>query len=186
MSNTLTTKAKLSPRLVKGEGSSHPAIMIVGEVPGDVEDKAGRPFVGPAGKLLRSLLIEIGIDAKKIFLTNAVKRFKYIPRGKRRLHQKPNAVEIRASRPMLEKEIETLKPKVIVALGATAAASLCGHPVKIKDSRSNWLESPLTIPILVSWHPSAVLRSPDADTRKEMRDQLKADLKKAWSAVSEK
>lgn len=178
--------AKHSTQTVFGEGSERPLLMIVGEVPGDVEDKLGHPFVGPAGKLLHVILAELGIDPQKIYLTNAVKHFKFVQRGKRRLHQKPNSSDIRACHPWLTKEIESLNPKVLMALGSTAAAALVDGHVTIQASRSHWLKSRVNeVPMLVSWHPSAILRSPDPSARKIKRKQLKADLAKAWKKAKE-
>jgi uracil-DNA glycosylase family protein len=173
--------AKKSTQTVFGEGPEHPLLMIVGEVPGDAEDLAGHPFVGPAGKLLRQIFTELEIDPEKVYVTNAVKHFKFVKSGKRRLHQKPNAGDIHACQPWLLKEMQLLKPKVILALGATAAATLCDRPVTINSARTRWVTARINqIPLLVSWHPSAILRSPDPNARLVKRNELKADLKNAW------
>jgi DNA polymerase len=163
-----------------------PMLMLVGEQPGDREDLAGQPFVGPAGSLLAVLLAELGIPPERTYLTNAVKHFKYIGgRGKRRLHQRPNTAEIGACRPWLEAEVATLRPAVIIALGRTAAASVCGKATALGRARGRWLRSALgSARVLVSWHPAAVLRAPDPAVRAEKRAQLKDDLNKAWRFVT--
>src|ERR1700728_1898983 len=127
---------------VFGEGSAHARIMLVGEQPGNDEDLQGRPFVGPAGQLMDRLLVEAGIDRNKVYVTNVVKHFKWEPRGKRRIHTKPNAAEIAACRPWLEAEIAVLKPKVVVCLGATAAQALLGRDFRVTQHRGERLKSP--------------------------------------------
>jgi probable DNA metabolism protein len=176
--------AKYSTQTVFGEGAKKAAIMIVGEQPGDQEDRQGHPFVGPAGALLDEILEELGIDRDQVYVTNAVKHFKFTQRGKVRLHAKPSASEVHACRPWLEKEIEAVEPQVIVALGATAAASVCGRAVKIGAEHGSWLGGALpNTRVLVSWHPSAILRSIDEESRHEKRAQLKEDLRKVRDFV---
>jgi DNA polymerase len=152
--------------------------MLVGEQPGDLEDRAGHPFVGPAGKLLDTALLQAGIDRTRVYVTNTVKHFKFVPieRG-RRLHKKPNAAEIRACKPWLETEIRTVKPRVIVALGATAAQALLGKQFRVTQDRGRPIPSELAEAIVATVHPSAILRAPD-DAREEARREFIADLKR--------
>jgi DNA polymerase len=152
--------------------------MLVGEQPGDLEDRAGHPFVGPAGKLLDSSLQQAGIDRTRVYVTNAVKHFKFVPieRG-RRLHKKPSAAEVRACHPWLQAEIRVLKPKVIVALGATAAQALLGKQFRVTQDRGKAIPSDLADVIVATVHPSSVLRAPD-DAREEARRDFVADLKR--------
>ena len=163
---------------VFGEGSPHAPIMLVGEQPGDQEDVQGKPFVGPAGKLLQATLKEAGIDPKQVYLTNVVKHFKWEPRGKRRIHKKPGASEIAACRPWLDAEIVALKPKVIVCLGATAAQTLLGRSFRVTEHRGELLESSLAPYIMAMVHPSSILWAPDEKTRYEQERQFLKDLKK--------
>jgi uracil-DNA glycosylase len=162
---------------VFGEGPRSAEIMLVGEQPGDQEDRAGHPFVGPAGRLLDAGLKEAGIDRTRVYLTNAVKHFKFvlIERG-RRLHKKPNAAEVRACNPWLIEEIRLLKPRVIVALGATAAQALLGKQFRVTQDRGKLNPSELAEAIVATVHPSSVLRAPD-DAREEARRDFFADLK---------
>jgi DNA polymerase len=164
---------------VAGEGSRQAALLFVGEQPGDEEDLIGRPFVGPAGRLLRGLFDELGIDAATAFITNAVKHFKWEPRGKRRLHKTPAQAEFDACHVWLEKEIDTLQPKVIVALGANALVSLVGRRMTLTAGRESMLLRPDGTRIIATYHPSAVLRAPDSDRRQELRAILRDDLKLA-------
>jgi DNA polymerase len=151
--------------------------MLVGEQPGDAEDLAGLPFVGPAGRLLDRALEEAGIDRSRVYVTNVVKHFKWEPRGKRRIHAKPNAAEIGACRPWLETEIALVKPRVLVCLGATAAQALLGRGFKVTRQRGEFVASPLAPLVTATVHPSSILRAPDDESRRtEMRD-LVADLK---------
>ena len=152
--------------------------MFVGEQPGNQEDMEGKPFVGPAGKLLDEALIAAGIDRKEVYVTNAVKHFKWEPRGKRRIHQKPNAKEIAACRPWLEAEIAALKPEIIVCLGATAAQSLLGHDFHVTLNRGKFLTSPLAPVVMATVHPSSILRVPGEKSRYEQMQSFIADLKK--------
>jgi DNA polymerase len=151
--------------------------MLVGEQPGDQEDRQGHPFVGPAGRLLNAALEEAGIDRRRVYITNAVKHFKFVPieRG-RRLHKKPAAAEVRACNPWLQEEIRLLKPRVVVALGATAAQALLGKQFRVTQNRGKTLPSALAEVIVATVHPSAVLRAPD-DVRDEARREFVADLK---------
>jgi uracil-DNA glycosylase len=151
---------KLGTQTIFGEGGAHSKLMLVGEQPGDQEDLAGKPFVGPAGKLLDKALDEAGIDRKKVYVTNAVKHFKWEPRGKRRIHKKPNAAEIAACRPWLDAEIAAIKPKVVVCLGATAAQALLGKDFRVTQHRGEFVESALAPHVAATVHPSSILRLP--------------------------
>jgi uracil-DNA glycosylase len=153
-------------------------MMFVGEQPGDQEDRAGKPFVGPAGRLLDDALVEAGIDRTKVFVTNAVKHFKWEPSGKRRLHKKPNAREIAACRPWLDAEIAALRPHVIVCLGATAAQALLGRDFRVTQRRGEFVPSPLAPRVMATVHPSSILRAPDDDTRHLEMRRFIDDLKK--------
>jgi uracil-DNA glycosylase family protein len=168
---------KNATQTVFGQGPSNARIMFVGEQPGDVEDKEGAPFVGPAGRLLRESLEEVGLDPDEVYLTNAVKHFKWKPRGKRRLHERPNYEEIMACHLWLEEEIAHVKPKAIVALGATAASALLGPSVRVTRDRAKALPSPLANFVTVTVHPSSILRAPDSDARDAARQQFVADLR---------
>ncbi|HJT36610.1 MAG TPA: UdgX family uracil-DNA binding protein [Pirellulales bacterium] len=168
---------------VFGSGSAKARMILVGEQPGDQEDLQGKPFVGPAGRLLDEALAAAGVDRDEAYLTNAVKHFKWTPRGKRRLHAKPGSRELAACRPWLSAEIEVIGPEVIVCLGATAAQSLLGPAFRITRERGKLLEGPLARWMLATYHPSAVLRAPDEQRRHEMRDELFADLRVAAKAA---
>lgn len=163
---------------VFGEGPPHADVMLVGEQPGDAEDLAGHPFVGPAGQLLDRALADAGIDRARVYISNVVKHFKWEPRGKRRIHAKPNAAEIGACRPWLETEIALVKPRVLVCLGATAAQALLGRGFKVTQQRGIFVESPLAPLVTATVHPSSILRAPDADARREEMRALVSDLKK--------
>ncbi|HXE06854.1 MAG TPA: UdgX family uracil-DNA binding protein [Acidobacteriaceae bacterium] len=152
------------------------AIMMIGEQPGDKEDLEGHPFVGPAGKLLDECLEEAGIDRRKVYVTNAVKHFKWEPRGKRRIHEKPSAREVRACRPWLDAEIETVRPKLLVALGATAAQSLLGASFRLTQEHGQVRNADGLPPIVATLHPSAVLRAITAEDRHAQRAMLVSDL----------
>jgi DNA polymerase len=158
--------------------------MFVGEQPGDKEDLEGKPFVGPAGALLDKALVEAGIDRTKVYVTNAVKHFKWEPRGKRRIHKKPNAAEIAACRPWLDAEISVLKPRVVVCLGATAAQALLGRDFRVTQRRGEFVESPLAPFVMATVHPSSILRAPDDETRHEEMRRFVADLKKLSRVLS--
>jgi uracil-DNA glycosylase len=166
---------------VFGEGARHAQVMFVGEQPGDKEDLEGKPFIGPAGALLDKALVEAGIDRKQTYVTNAVKHFKWEPRGKRRIHKKPNSLEIAACRAWLDAEIEVIKPKVIVCLGATAAQSLLGRGFRVTKQRGRVVSLRDDIQIAATVHPSSILRAPDAESRhREMQlfiDDLRAIAK---------
>jgi uracil-DNA glycosylase len=162
---------------VFGEGPSSAEVMLVGEQPGDQEDRQGHPFVGPAGRLLDTALEQAGIDRTQVYVTNSVKHFKFvtIERG-RRLHKKPSAGEVRACNPWLREEIRLVNPRVIVALGATAAQALLGKQFRVTQNRGKAIQSELYPPVVATVHPSAVLRAPD-DAREQARDEFFADLK---------
>jgi uracil-DNA glycosylase len=165
---------------VFGEGSADAELVFVGEQPGDEEDKAGRPFVGPAGRLLDQALDEAGIDRKLAYVTNVVKHFKWQPRGKRRIHQKPNAAEIAACRPWLDAELALLKPKVLVCLGATAAQALLGRDFRVSQDRGVPVESDLAPVVMATVHPSAILRSEDRERELAL---LVEDLRRVAEAL---
>src|SRR6478752_6990020 len=156
---------KRATQTVFGEGPKRAAMMLVGEQPGDYEDVAGKPFVGPAGKIMDRALEEAGIDRGDVYVTNAVKHFKWEPRGKRRLHQKPNAREIAACRPWLDAELSVVKPDIIVCLGSTAAQALLGRSFRVTKMRGRAVPSPLAPRVVATVHPSSVLRAPDDETR---------------------
>jgi DNA polymerase len=169
---------KTGTQTVFGAGAAHAKIMFVGEQPGHQEDLEGKPFVGPAGKLLDTALVEAGIDRSETYVTNAVKHFKWEPRGKRRIHKKPNAAEIAACRPWLDAEISVLKPQVIVCLGATAAQALLGRAFRVTQHRGEILKSPLAPFVMATVHPSSILRAPDDDTRHREMARFIDDLRK--------
>jgi uracil-DNA glycosylase len=169
---------KLGTQTVFGEGSAHARVMMVGEQPGDKEDLQGKPFVGPAGIVLDKALVAAGIDRKDVYVTNIVKHFKWEPRGKRRLHKKPNALEISACRPWLEAEIKTVRPEVVVLLGATAAQGIMGSQFRVTQQRGQWVQSSIAPLVLATIHPSSILRAPDDDSRHEEMRKFVADLKK--------
>ena len=175
---------KSATQTVFGEGGSpKPRIMFVGEQPGDQEDIQGRPFVGPAGKLLDKALAKAGIDRNDAYVTNAVKHFKWEPRGKRRIHKKPNSTEIAACRPWLETEIALIKPDVIVALGATAAQSLLGPQFRVTKQRGEFIPSTLAPYVMATVHPSSILRAPDDETRQLELRRFVDDLKKLAKVI---
>jgi DNA polymerase len=150
---------------VFGEGARAADVMLVGEQPGDQEDLAGKPFVGPAGRLLDQALEEAGIDRRQAYVTNVVKHFKWQPRGKRRIHQKPNWSEMAACRPWLEAELEVVEPDVVVCLGATAAQALIGRDFRVSRQRGELVDSPLARYVLATVHPSSILRQRDDASR---------------------
>jgi DNA polymerase len=152
--------------------------MFVGEQPGDQEDLAGRPFVGPAGRVLDKALEAAGIARTDVYVTNVVKHFKWEPRGKRRIHAKPNAAEIAACRPWLDTEIALVKPRVLVCLGATAAQALLGRSFKVSRQRGEFVESALAPLVMATVHPSSILRSPDDESRRMDMERFVADLQK--------
>jgi DNA polymerase len=169
---------------VFGEGPEDAPVMLVGEQPGDAEDTSGAPFVGPAGKLLDRCLAEAGIDRARIYVTNVVKHFKWVPRGPRRIHSKPGAVEIEACFPWLEAEIAVVRPRIIVALGATAAQALFGRAVRVTRDRGRPLPSALAPYAFVTVHPSALLRAPDEATRRHEMSRFVEDLRKVPSVLT--
>jgi uracil-DNA glycosylase len=170
---------KNATQTVFGEGPERARIMLVGEQPGDAEDLAGHPFVGPAGRLLDRCLVEAGIDRKQTYVTNVVKHFKWVPRGPRRIHSKPGAVEIEACLPWLEAEISVVKPRVIVALGATAAQALFGRAFRVTRDRGRLVPFARAPCALATVHPSALLRAPDEETRRREMERFIADLRQA-------
>ena len=161
---------------VFGEGPVRPRLLLVGEQPGDQEDRSGRPFVGPAGRLLDRALAQAGIAREHVWLTNAVKHFKWTARGKRRLHEKPSASEVRACRPWLLAEIQVVAPDVIVCLGATAAQSLLGPGFRVTQQRGELVSSPFAARVVATVHPSSLLRAPDDETREREMVRFVADL----------
>lgn len=167
---------KNATQTVFGEGSGRAELVFVGEQPGDEEDLAGRPFVGPAGRLFDKAMEEAGIDRSLVYVTNTVKHFKWKPRGKRRLHEKPNASEINACLPWLAAEIEVVKPRILVLLGATAAQALLGKQFRVTKERGLWLDSPLAEKVIATVHPSSILRAPDPETRERQYAQFVEEL----------
>jgi DNA polymerase len=174
---------KRGTQTVFGEGSRRAEILFVGEQPGDQEDLAGRPFVGPAGKLLDRALAEAGIERAAVYVTNVVKHFKWEPRGKRRIHKKPNAGEIAACRPWLDAEIQIVRPRAIVCLGATASQALLGRAFKVTAHRGELLASPLAPIVLATVHPSSLLRAPDDETRRRETERFIDDLRAVARAL---
>ena len=169
---------------VFGEGPRKAAVMLVGEQPGDAEDLAGHPFVGPAGKLLDRALAEAGIDRKIVYVTNVVKHFKFEPRGKRRIHAKPNGAEIAACRPWLETEIALIKPRVLVCLGATAAQALLGRAFRVSQQRGAFVPSSLASRVTATVHPSSILRAPDDESRRAEMQRFVADLRRVAAELT--
>jgi len=168
---------KNATQTVFGEGPPHAHIMLVGEQPGDKEDLAGLPFVGPAGQMLDRALEEAGIDRTKVYVTNAVKHFKFFPRGKIRLHQKPTTPEIKACRPWYERELATVRPHLVVAMGATAAQCVFGKTTPINKNRGRAIELAGGITALVTVHPSYLLRMPDENAKAREYERFVDDLK---------
>ncbi len=170
---------KTATQTVFGEGPSRAKLMLVGEQPGDQEDRAGHPFVGPAGKLLDRALEEAGIDRNDVYVTNVVKHFKWAAseRGKRRIHKKPRSIEIRACRPWIESEIRVVRPKVLVCLGATAAQALLGKDFRVKSQRGQLVDSELAPYATATVHPSSILRAPDEGAREAQMAAFVKDLK---------
>lgn len=169
---------KRGTQTVFGEGSAHARVLMVGEQPGDKEDLQGKPFVGPAGAVLDKALLAAGIDRNEVYVTNIVKHFKWEPRGKRRIHKKPSALEVSACRPWLDAEIEVTRPDVIVLLGASAAQGLLGRDFRVSQQRGEWISSPLAPFVMATVHPSSILRAPDDESRHEETRKFIADLKK--------
>jgi uracil-DNA glycosylase family protein len=177
---------KRATQTVFGEGPKRASIMLVGEQPGDYEDLTGKPFVGPAGQIMNRALEEAGIDRQEVYVTNAVKHFKWEPRGKRRIHQKPNAREIAACRPWLEAELRIVKPKLVVLLGATAAQTIFGSSFRVTRERGKVLSSKFAPKIVATVHPSSLLRQPDEASREREYRNFVADLRVASKAAREK
>lgn len=171
---------------VFGEGDPHAPLMLVGEQPGDVEDETGRPFVGPAGKLLDRCLVDAGIARERAYVTNAVKHFKWEARGKRRIHSKPSTREVRACLPWLEAELEAVEPEVLVLLGATAAQAVLGPRFRLTLHRGEFVESQLKARVLATVHPSALLRAPDEETRHRETARFVEDLRLAASLLGQR
>jgi uracil-DNA glycosylase family protein len=174
---------KRGTQTVFGEGKQSSTVMFIGEQPGDKEDLTGRPFVGPAGALLDRALEEAGIDRTKVYVTNVVKHFKWEPRGKRRIHKKPNAVEIAACRPWLDAEISVVKPKAIVCLGSTAAQAVIGPKFRVSIQRGQFVKSPLAPLVTATVHPSSILRAPSDEARHMETKRFIDDLKKIRAAI---
>ena len=174
---------KRATQTVFGEGPKSASIMLVGEQPGDYEDVAGKPFVGPAGKIMDRALEEAGIDRSQVYVTNAVKHFKWEPHGKRRIHQKPNSREIAACRPWLEAELRLVKPKLLVCLGATAGQAIFGSSFRVTRERGKVLSSKLAPKVLATVHPSSLLRQPDEESRQREYGLFVADLRVASGAA---
>lgn len=162
---------------VFGEGRAGAEVVLVGEQPGDQEDRRGKPFVGPAGRVLGEALEEAGIDRADVYITNVVKHFKFQPRGKRRIHVRPSAAEAAACRPWLDAELEAIKPTALMALGATAAQDLFGRSFRVTKERGRPLDSDLAPLVMASVHPSSILRAPDDETRREEYGLFVADLR---------
>ena len=177
---------KLGTQTVFGEGSANARVMLVGEQPGDKEDMQGRPFVGPAGAVLDKALVAAGIDRKDVYVTNIVKHFKWEPRGKRRLHKKPNALEISACRPWLDAEIKVVKPDVVVLLGATAAQGVLGSQFRVTQQRGQWVQSNIAPLVMATVHPSSILRAPDDESRHEEMRTFVDDLKKVAAQLQQR
>ena len=167
---------QLGTQTVFGEGRTKAEVVLVGEQPGDKEDLEGRPFVGPAGKLLDGALEEAGIDRAAVYITNVVKHFKWEARGKRRIHKKPNMAEITACKPWLEAELDVLRPRALVCLGSTAAQALLGRDFKVTQRRGELVDSPLAALVTATVHPSSILRERDDDARQRARAEFVRDL----------
>jgi DNA polymerase len=174
---------KRGTQTVFGEGPRKAEVMMVGEQPGDAEDLAGHPFVGPAGQLLDRALQTAGIDRALVYVTNVVKHFKWEPRGKRRIHAKPNSAEIAACRPWLETEIALVKPRILVCLGATAAQALLGRDFKVSQQRGRFVPSDLAPLVTATVHPSSILRARDDDARRVEMKRFVADLQKVADRI---
>jgi uracil-DNA glycosylase family protein len=190
---------KLGTQTVFGDGARHASLMLVGEQPGDQEDKQGKPFVGPAGAILSQALEAAGIDPADTYVTNAVKHFKWEPRGKRRIHKKPDMVEVYACHPWLEAEIAVVRPRAIVCLGATATRAVLGPSIKVMQGRGHVLDLASLVElssvpaglgalpsgsiVSVTVHPSSILRAPDSDARRQAMEQFIADLKVVVAAL---
>jgi uracil-DNA glycosylase len=175
---------KRGTQTVFGEGARRAAVMFVGEQPGNEEDLTGRPFVGPAGRLLDKALDEAGIERSRTYVTNVVKHFKWEPRGKRRIHAKPDPLEIMACRPWLEAELAVVKPQIVVCLGATAAQAFLGKKFKVTQERGKIFSSPLAPRVLATVHPSSILRAPDDESRHVAMHRFIDDMRKVAEALA--
>jgi DNA polymerase len=175
---------RVATQTVFGEGASSAEVMLVGEQPGDREDTAGKPFVGPAGRLLDEALSEAGIDRGDVYITNVVKHFKFMRRGKRRIHKKPNAEEVRACFPWLEAEIAVVRPRIVVCLGASAANALLGSKIRVTKYRGRMLPADFAEHAMVTVHPSSILRAPDDETRRIERRAFVRDMKVVADALA--
>lgn len=175
---------KRGTQTVFGAGPRRARVMLVGEQPGHDEDLAGEPFIGPAGKVLDRALDAAGVDRAQTYVTNVVKHFKWVPKGKRRIHAKPNAVEITACLPWLQAELDIVKPTVLVCLGATAAQGLIGRQFKVTQHRGEWVKSPLAEGVTATVHPSSILRAPDEAARREAFARFVDDLAKIPAFLS--
>ena len=174
---------KHATQTVFGEGPAHARVLMIGEQPGDQEARQGHPFVGPAGMLLNKALAAAGMDRKQIYVTNMVKHFKWEPRGKRRIHKKPTALEISACRPWLDAEMAAVRPQVVVLLGATAAQSVLGRHFRATEKRGCWVPSKLAPHVLATVHPSALLRAPDEKSRHEEFERFVEDLRQVAGLI---
>jgi len=168
---------------VFGEGAARARLMLVGEQPGDREDIEGKPFVGPAGRILDEGLEAAAIPRSAVYLTNAVKHFRWVRRGKRRLHEKPNSLQVRACRPWLDAELEAVRPRLLVLLGATAAQSVLGPAFRVTQHRGKVIPTPLGVPAVATVHPSSILRAPDEASREEAMAAFVADLRSVAQAL---
>lgn len=170
---------------VFGEGPTPARVMFVGEQPGDLEDRAGHPFVGPAGRLLDEVLQEVGIDRSEVYVTNVVKHFKWVAaqRGKRRIHQKPRQSEVDGCRPWLDAELQVARPEVLVCLGASAAQGLLGRDFRVTRDRGTLINSPLAPYVMATTHPASILRAPDSAAREQQRREFVRDLKKVADLI---
>jgi uracil-DNA glycosylase len=175
---------KRGTQTVFGEGARHAETMFVGEQPGNEEDLAGKPFVGPAGKLLDKALEAAGIDRTQTYVTNVVKHFKWVPRGKKRIHEKPNSGEIRACLPWFEWELKMVQPKIVVCLGATAAQAILGKQFRVTQERGKLVQSSIAGKVIATVHPSSILRAPDDATRRLEMQRFIADLKKVATYIA--
>ena len=169
---------------VFGEGPGRARIMMIGEVPGDQEDRQGHPFIGPAGAVLDKALAAAGIDRSEVYVTNIVKHFKFEPRGKRRIHKKPNAFQIAACRPWLDAELAVIRPEIVVLLGATAAQGILGRNFRVTKHRGQWVQSKIAPFVLATVHPSSILRTQDEESRHREMAQFIADLKPVAQQLS--
>jgi uracil-DNA glycosylase len=174
---------KNATQAIFGEGQSTADLMLIGEQPGNSEDLAGRPFVGPAGKVLDAALVEAEIDRQRVYITNVVKHFSFVQRGKVRIHKRPNTAQVRACRPWLDLELAAIQPKVLVCLGATAAQALIAPNFRITQQRGILMKSALGIPVAATAHPSSILRMPDHEARRVAHQLLVDDLRKIAASL---